>query len=115
MDEVAQVRKELDDKVPTLEGVLASGREILSKCHPNAEQNMKYWLKILQGRWDEVSQIADTKRVDLEKVVISLVSLVEFCSLFLLSSITIKPLQGELQNFFSRLLGRIHVNYGLIA
>uniref|UniRef100_A0A0N5AJF6 GAR domain-containing protein n=1 Tax=Syphacia muris TaxID=451379 RepID=A0A0N5AJF6_9BILA len=53
MDEVAQIRKELDDASPRLEKVLNLGREILSKCHTNAEQNMKYWLKVLQTRWDE--------------------------------------------------------------
>ncbi|MFH4976436.1 hypothetical protein AB6A40_003145 [Gnathostoma spinigerum] len=67
MDEVAQIRKELDDRVPQLENALKTGRDIQNACSQAAVQPMKYWLKILQTRWDEVSCAVDSKRESLEK------------------------------------------------
>uniref|UniRef100_A0A915B3J8 Microtubule-actin cross-linking factor 1 n=1 Tax=Parascaris univalens TaxID=6257 RepID=A0A915B3J8_PARUN len=67
MDEVAQLRKEMDDEAARLDDILKAGKEIYAKCHPLAEQPMKCWLRILQARWDEVSQAIDSKRDDLEK------------------------------------------------
>lgn len=68
MDEVAQLRKEMDDEAARLDDILKAGKEIYAKCHPLAEQPMKCWLRILQARWDEVSQAIDSKRDDLDKV-----------------------------------------------
>ncbi|KHN76670.1 Dystonin [Toxocara canis] len=66
MDDVVQLRKEMDDEASRLEAILKSGKEIYAKCHPLAEQPMKCWLRILQTRWDEVSQSIDSKRDGLE-------------------------------------------------
>uniref|UniRef100_A0A0R3RSE7 GAR domain-containing protein n=1 Tax=Elaeophora elaphi TaxID=1147741 RepID=A0A0R3RSE7_9BILA len=66
MDEVAQLNKEMDDKKPLMESIKKTGEDIQSKCHPSAEQPMKYWLKVLQNRWDEVTNAVDNKRDDLE-------------------------------------------------
>ncbi|VDK31973.1 unnamed protein product [Gongylonema pulchrum] len=67
MDELAQLRKELDDKEPLMKDIKKAGEDIQSKCHSLAEQPMKYWLKVVQTRWDEVSNAVDGKRDDLEK------------------------------------------------
>ncbi|VDK80304.1 unnamed protein product, partial [Onchocerca ochengi] len=66
MDEVAQLHKELDDKKPLMQSIKKTGEDIQSKCHPSAVQPMKYWLKVLQSRWDEVTNAVDSKRDDLE-------------------------------------------------
>ncbi|VBB27153.1 unnamed protein product [Acanthocheilonema viteae] len=66
MDEVAQLNKEMDDKKPLMESIKKTGEDIQSKCHPSAEQPMKYWLKVLQNRWYEVTSAVDKKRDDLE-------------------------------------------------
>lgn len=68
MDEVAQIRKEMDDKEPVMKALRKIGEGIQSKCHHLAEQPMKYWLKVLQTRWDEVSNAVDARRDDLDKV-----------------------------------------------
>ncbi|VDN02146.1 unnamed protein product [Thelazia callipaeda] len=67
MDEIAQLHKEMDDMRPTLESIKKAGQEIELKCHPLAEQPMKYWLKVLQNRWEEVTNAVDSKRDDFEK------------------------------------------------
>lgn len=68
MDEVAQLNKEMDDKKALMESIKKAGEDIQSRCHPSAEQAMKYWLKVLQNRWDEVTNAVDNKRDDLEMV-----------------------------------------------
>ncbi|MCP9258009.1 hypothetical protein DINM_001173 [Dirofilaria immitis] len=59
MDEIAQLHKEMDDKEPLMQSIKKTGK-IYS---PNP---MKYWLKVLQNRWDEVTNAIDSKRDDLE-------------------------------------------------
>ncbi|KAM3720341.1 Microtubule-actin cross-linking factor [Dirofilaria immitis] len=66
MDEIAQLHKEMDDKEPLMQSIKKTGEDIQSKCHPSAVQPMKYWLKVLQNRWDEVTNAIDSKRDDLE-------------------------------------------------
>uniref|UniRef100_A0AAF5PYW1 GAR domain-containing protein n=2 Tax=Wuchereria bancrofti TaxID=6293 RepID=A0AAF5PYW1_WUCBA len=66
MDEVAQLLKEMDDKRILMQSIKKTGEDIHSKCHPSAEQPMKYWLKVLQNRWDEVTNAIDNRRDDLE-------------------------------------------------
>ncbi|KAK6106184.1 Spectrin repeat family protein [Brugia pahangi] len=66
MDEVAQLLKEMDDKRILMQSIKKTGEDIHSKCHPSAEQPMKYWLKVLQNRWDEVMNAIDNRRDDLE-------------------------------------------------
>lgn len=68
MDEAAQLRKEMDDQEPRMISIRDAGKAIQEKCHPLAEQPMKYWLKILQTRWDEISDGIEAKRDELEKV-----------------------------------------------
>lgn len=73
MDEVAQLNKEMDDKKPIMQSIKKAGEDIQSKCHPSAEQPMKYWLKVLQNRWDEVTNAVDNKRDDLEMVSVGII------------------------------------------
>lgn len=68
MDEVAQLRKEMDDRVVKINSLKSFGQTLQSKCHPLAEQPLKYWMKILQNRWEEVSNAVDSRRDFLEKV-----------------------------------------------
>ena len=44
-----------------MESALAMGRDILSKCHPDAVTTMKHWLSILQARWDDVVARAEQR------------------------------------------------------
>ena len=44
-----------------MESALAMGRDILSKCHPDALTTMKHWLSILQARWDDVVARAEQR------------------------------------------------------
>uniref|UniRef100_A0A183DHW2 DHC_N2 domain-containing protein n=1 Tax=Gongylonema pulchrum TaxID=637853 RepID=A0A183DHW2_9BILA len=62
MDESAQLRKELDDKESFMKDIRKAGEDIQSKCHSLAEHPMKYWLEVVQTRWDEVSNAVDGKR-----------------------------------------------------
>ncbi|EFO27979.2 spectraplakin [Loa loa] len=87
MDEVAQLHKEMDDKKPLIQSIKKAGEDIQSKCHPSAEQPMKYWLKVLENRWDEVTNAIDSKRDDLamqlselrgrEKMIVDLLEYIE--------------------------------------
>ncbi|VDK41941.1 unnamed protein product [Anisakis simplex] len=67
MDNVVQLRKELDDEEPRLKSILEAGELIHAKCVPHAKQPVRCWLKILQTRWDEISQAIDSKHDELQK------------------------------------------------
>ena len=54
-------RENIESHEENLESALAMGRDILSKCHPDAVTTMKHWLSILQARWDDVVARAEQR------------------------------------------------------
>ncbi len=46
-------RENIESHEANLESALAMGRDILSKCHPDAVTTTKHWLSILQVRESE--------------------------------------------------------------
>ena len=47
--------EELEKQEPKLTECLDLGRDILTRCHPDATTTVKHWLNVLQTRWDDVS------------------------------------------------------------
>ncbi|CAJ0567642.1 unnamed protein product, partial [Mesorhabditis spiculigera] len=61
------VLDELKAEEARKEVVLARGQDILQKAHPNAEQPMRHWNRLLAARWKEVEDQALEKVADLKE------------------------------------------------
>lgn len=58
LDELERFRQELREKEPEKDQTLNLAHGVLSKAHPNAVNVIKNWIKVIQSRWEEVSQWA---------------------------------------------------------
>lgn len=59
------------------EQTLKLARDILSKCHPDAEPVIKHWINIIQSRWDEIDAWAKQRGQRLEDHLRSLLDILE--------------------------------------
>lgn len=58
LDELEKFRHELRIKEPEKDQTLDLAHSVLSKAHPDAVNVIKNWIKVIQSRWEEVSQWA---------------------------------------------------------
>lgn len=58
LDELEKFRHELRQKEPEKDQTLDLAHSVLSKAHPDAVNVIKNWIKVIQSRWEEVSQWA---------------------------------------------------------
>lgn len=58
LDQLEKFRHELRQKEPEKDQTLDLAHGVLSKSHPDAVNVIKNWIKVIQSRWEEVSQWA---------------------------------------------------------
>lgn len=58
LDQLEKFRKELRDKEPEKDQTLDLAHGVLAKAHPDSVNVIKNWIKVIQTRWEEVSQWA---------------------------------------------------------
>lgn len=58
LDELEKFRKELREKEPEKDHTLDLAHNVLGKAHPDSVNVIKNWIKVIQTRWEEVSQWA---------------------------------------------------------
>lgn len=58
LDELERFRQELREKEPEKDQTLDLAHGVLSKAHPDSVNVIKNWIKVIQSRWEEVSQWA---------------------------------------------------------
>lgn len=58
LDELEKFRRELGEKEPEKDRTLELAHGVLAKAHPDGVNVIKNWIKVIQTRWEEVSQWA---------------------------------------------------------
>ncbi|KAJ1362931.1 hypothetical protein KIN20_022656 [Parelaphostrongylus tenuis] len=53
---VENIKVELLNNREKRDSCLQLGREIQARCHPRAEQTLKYWIRVIENRWKEVEE-----------------------------------------------------------
>lgn len=69
--------KKLASQGQSKEQTLKLARDILSKCHPDAEPVIKHWINIIQSRWDEIEAWAKQRGQRLADHLRSLLDILE--------------------------------------
>lgn len=87
--------RKLQSQGQTKDQTLKLARDILSKCHPDAEPVIKHWINIIQSRWEEIDAWAKQRSQRLQDHMRSLMDLLEL----------VEELIGWLTRHEGRLLG----------